>query len=91
MNKNEFVNLYSENTGKTKKDAGIEVEAFLETLKESLIKDGKISFMDNWTMEIIPTKERQGVNPATGEKIKIPAGKKIRFKASKVLKSLING
>jgi DNA-binding protein HU-beta len=91
MNKNEFVNLYSENTGKTKKDSGIDVENFLTTLQEGLVTKGKVSFMDFLTLEIKDTKPRKGHNPQTGEEIDIPAGKRIGLKIGKGLKEAIKG
>lgn len=91
MNKNEFINLYSENTGKTKKDAGIDVDNFLITLQKGLVKDRKVSFMDFLTLEIKDTKPRKGRNPQTGEEINIPASKKISLKLGKGLKEAIKG
>lgn len=91
MNKQDFIAEYALRTEQSKKNASIQVDTFLDTIKAVLVNDGKISFSGEWSMEVVPTLEKMGVNPATGEKIKIPAGKKIRFKASKVLKNLING
>jgi DNA-binding protein HU-beta len=91
MNKQDFITEYALRTEQSKKNAGIQVEAFLNTLKAILATDGKVSFSGEWSMEVVPTLEKMGINPATGEKIKIPAGKKIRFKASKTLKKLVNG
>lgn len=91
MNKQEFINKYSVKTQQTKKNSGEQVDAFLETLKESLAEEGKISFMDNFSLELVPTNERKGHNPATGEEITIPAGKKVKFKASKNFKNEVLG
>jgi nucleoid DNA-binding protein len=38
------------------------------------------------TFEVRATKEKMGRNPKTGEKIQIPAGRKVVFKAAKGLK-----
>lgn len=37
----------------------------------------------------IETKARAGHNPRTGEKLQIPAGKKIKFRASRTFKNMI--
>lgn len=89
MNKQEFVNRLSVKLNKTKKECGIFTDAFLENLKESLVEDEKIMFIGDWTLELVPTKERIFKNPQTGEEIKKPAGKRIKFKAGKSLKEII--
>lgn len=91
MNKTEFINAYAIEANTTKKDAGIAVDIFLQTLKNALVEEGKVSFMDNFSLEIAPTSERKGHNPATGEDLIIPAGKKIKFKASKNFKNEVLG
>lgn len=91
MNKTEFVNAYATKTKQTKKASGEQVDAFLQTLTEGLVEKGKVAFMDNWSLEITSTNERKGHNPATGEEITIPAGKKVKFKASKNFKNEVLG
>ena len=39
---------------------------------------------------VVEKAAREGLNPATGEKIKIKASKAPKFKASKTLKDLVN-
>jgi DNA-binding protein HU-beta len=41
------------------------------------------------TFKVKQTKARQGRNPKTGETIQIPAKKKVAFRASKELKSIL--
>jgi DNA-binding protein HU-beta len=91
MNKQEFSNLLAVKLNKTKKEASFITEVFLDALKEGLIEDKKVAFSGDFSLEIVPTLARMGHNPATGEKIEIPAGRKIRFKAGKLLKDLISG
>jgi DNA-binding protein HU-beta len=38
---------------------------------------------------VAKTKARQGMNPRTGDKVKVKAGKTVRFKASPVLKKAV--
>lgn len=89
MNKPEFINAYTIKTGQTKKDSAIQVDAFLQTLKESLISDNKVAFIGDLTLEVVPTNERKGINPSTKEEIIIPAGKKLRLKVGKIFKDEI--
>ena len=46
-------------------------------------------WLEQQGFEVVERKERQGVNPSTGEKITIPASKALKFKASKTLKDSI--
>ena len=49
INKQEFSNRLAVKLDKTKKEAGIITDAFLETLRESLVEDGK-SYV-RWRLE----------------------------------------
>lgn len=91
MNKPEFINAYTIKTGKSKKDSAIDVESFLEVLRESLAEDGKIQFIGEWSMEVVPTKDRKGRNPSNGEEIIIPAGKRLKFKSGKTFDTEVLG
>jgi DNA-binding protein HU-beta len=41
------------------------------------------------TFRVVKTKARKGLNPRTGEAVKIKAGKTVRFKASPTLKKAV--
>jgi nucleoid DNA-binding protein len=73
----------------TKKEAQQAVEALLETIKDSLKKKEPVTISGFGTFRVKETKPRTGRNPKTGETIQIPAKKKIAFRASKELKSII--
>lgn len=66
------------------------VNAVLEAIKEGLKKDKSVQIIGFGSFEIKERKARTGVNPATGEKIKIAAAKAIGFKAGKALKDEFN-
>lgn len=65
-------------------------DAFLDTIKDELIKGEKVSLYKFGVFQVIDTKERIGRNVATGETMTIPAGKKIKFSPSQLLKRAIN-
>jgi nucleoid DNA-binding protein len=73
----------------TKKEAQQAVEALLETIKDSLKKKEPVTISGFGTFRVKETKPRTGRNPKTGETIQIPAKKKIAFRASKELKSIL--
>ena len=66
------------------------VTAVLEALVEGLKKDKTVALVGFGTFEVKERKARIGVNPATGEKIKIAASKTVGFKAGKALKDEFN-
>jgi len=75
--------------GWTKKDALVAVNYVFENITNS-IKDGdEVSINGFGKFTVVEKKAREGLNPATGEKIKIPASKAPKFKASKTLKDLV--
>jgi len=66
------------------------VSAVLEAITESLKKDATVALIGFGTFDVKERKARTGVNPATGEKIKIAASKTVSFKAGKALKDVFN-
>ncbi len=55
-------------------------------LIEAIKLEGKVVVRDLGTFTVRDTPERQGRNPATGEPLMIPAGKRLTFKPSPALK-----
>ena len=90
MNRIELVNAVAEKTGLTKKDAEKAVNAFVETVKETMVNGDKVQLVGFGTFEVKDRPARTGHNPATGESIEIAASKAPSFKAGKTLKELIN-
>jgi DNA-binding protein HU-beta len=56
---------------------------------KELKKTGKFTLPSFGTFTVRKTKARKGVNPRTGEEIKVKAGKTVRFKASPSLKKMV--
>src|SRR4051812_19677046 len=50
---------------------------------------GKFTLPSFGTFTVRKTKARQALNPRTGEKVKVKAGKTVRFKASPTLKKAV--
>ena len=74
----------------TLKQAIQEIDCFLETVKEVLIKDGKVKFVRKGSFDILEKKPRIISNPATRELMKIYPSKTVRFRASKNIYNEIN-
>jgi DNA-binding protein HU-beta len=56
---------------------------------KELKKEGKFTLPSFGTFTVRKTKARKGLNPRTGEAIKVKAGKTVRFKASPSLKTAV--
>ncbi|MFM1515066.1 HU family DNA-binding protein [Helcococcus ovis] len=91
MNKSDLVAKIAEKSGLTKVDSTKALDAFLETVTESLKKQEKVQLVGFGTFEVRERKEREGRNPRNPEeKIHIPASKAPVFKAGKTLKEVVN-
>ncbi|PIT93362.1 MAG: DNA-binding protein [Candidatus Harrisonbacteria bacterium CG10_big_fil_rev_8_21_14_0_10_38_8] len=73
----------------TKKQAQAAVEAVFSNIVKSLSKGKDVAMTGFGTFKVTKRAARQGVNPKTGEKIKIPAAKVPKFKAGKSLKDAV--
>jgi DNA-binding protein HU-beta len=65
--------------------AGDVIAAIVKELK----KNGRFTLPSFGTFIVRKTKARKGLNPRTGESIKVKAGKTVRFKASPTLKKSV--
>ena len=66
------------------------VEAFLDSVTEVLQGNDRLAVTGFGTFSTLETKAREGRNPQTGEKMMIPAGKRIKFTPGKQLKDKIS-
>ncbi len=90
MNKADLVNKIHAVLGGTKADAERAYEAFVDAMLKALKKGDEVSLPGFGKFVVVKRKARKGRNPATGEEIKIPASKQVKFKVAKALKDLIN-
>src|SRR6185436_10209464 len=90
LGKTELVKRISESSKLTGVQIGETIDKFLEEVKRGL-KEGKpISLKEYFTLKIMKTKARIGVNQDTRKKINITKKKKVSFKVSENLKSELN-
>ena len=61
----------------------------IDAIVRQLKKDGRFTLPSFGTFTVRKTKARKGLNPRTGEEIKVKAGKTVRFKASPTLKKAV--
>jgi len=89
MNKAELVKRMAEIAGVTKVTAEKLLDAFMKSVEEALSKGDKVVLVGFGTFQVVKRAEREGRNPRTGEPIKIPAKKVVKFKAGKKLESAV--
>lgn len=89
MNKEELVDRIASKTGLTKKDAMDAVNTTLDTVALTLKKGEKVTLVGFGTFLVRRLRARDGRNPQTGDRIKIPAKKVPRFTPGKELKATI--
>ena len=90
MNKTELVAAVAEQADISKKDAEKVLKAFVDVVTEEMKKGEKVQLVGFGTFEVSKRPERQGINPATKEKITIAAANVPKFKAGAGLKNALN-
>jgi len=89
MTKAFIANVIQESIGCT----GVSATAIAGDLMEAIVKEmkreGGFTLPGFGTFRVVTTKARKGLNPRTGEPVKVKAGKTVRFKASPTLKKSV--
>ncbi|MCD8296497.1 MAG: HU family DNA-binding protein [Prevotella sp.] len=90
MNKTELIEKIAVSAGLSKADSKKALNATVEAIKDALVSGDKIALVGFGTFSVNERPARQGINPATKEKITIAAKKVAKFKAGAELnKALI--
>jgi DNA-binding protein HU-beta len=90
VTKQEFVNEVATKSGLSSRDAARAVDAFLDSITETLRKREEVTFTGFGKFTTQHRAERQGVNPRNpGEKVTIPAATVPKFSAGSQLKQAV--
>lgn len=81
MNKAELINAIAEKANLTKVQAKNALDATICAISDAMAKNDKVSLIGFGTFAVVEKGERTGINPATKQKITIPAKKVVKFKA----------
>ena len=81
MNKAELINAIAEKANLTKADAKAALDATLAAISDAVANNEKVALIGFGTFAVVEKGARTGINPATKEKIVIPAKKVVKFKA----------
>ncbi len=90
MTKTELVDKVAKELEITKKTAAAAVEATLASIKEAVCAGEAVTFIGFGSFKMVQRTAREGRNPRTGKKLKIPAKKAVRFTAGKAFKDSLN-
>ena len=90
MTKQDFIAKVAQKSGLSSRDAGKAVDAFLETVTETLRAGGDVAFTGFGKFQTQERKARTGVNPRNPEeKVHIPAARVPKFSAGSALKQAV--
>lgn len=89
MNKTELITSLSEETTFSKKDVTRLLDALTRIVERTLKRGDKVQWSGFGTFNVSRRPERIGINPATKERIKLPATVVAKFKPGKNLKELV--
>ncbi len=89
MTKADLISKIAEKATLTKADSEKALNAFLESVEDTLVKEGKLTLTGFGTFAVEQRKERTGRNPRTGEAIKIPSCNVVKFRPGKLLKEAV--
>ena len=82
MNKVELIVAVQKKLDSSKADAERAVNAVIDSIKAGVKKTKTVQLIGFGTFKVASRKARAGVNPKTGEKIRIKASKTVKFRDS---------
>lgn len=88
MIKADLVNRVSQAATITKQQSEKAVETMLDALSQSLQRGERIELRGFGVFSVRPRKRGIGRNPRTGQEVRIPPGRTIRFKPGKDLQDI---
>jgi len=91
MTKAQLVERLAKSAGLTKKETQALLDGLVTTIVAAVKKGDPVKIPDLGTFKKVQSKARMGRNPQTGEPVKIPARKKVRFTVAKSFKDTVLG
>ena len=89
MTKEGLVEIVQKTADLSKKQSQEVINAIFEGITKSLSKGEDVAITGFGTFKVAKRAAREGVNPKTGEKIKIPAKTVAKFRPAKALKEAV--
>jgi DNA-binding protein HU-beta len=91
VNKSELVEQIAQRSGLSKDQAGEALGATIAAIEDGLAAGEEIAITGFGKFSVAHRSAREGVNPATGERIQIAASKAPRFSPGAKLKDAVKG
>ena len=89
MTKAELIAIMAKEAGIPKAAVEKALNAFTDAVTNALKKGEKLTLTGFMTVSVGKRKARRGRNPQTGEEIRIPASKVVKFKAGNLLRDAL--
>lgn len=90
MNKTQLIEAVAADSGLSKADTTRTIESMLDTVTKTLKKGDEVSITGFGKFSVVKRAARAGVNPRTGEKVKIKASKAPKFSPGASLKQAVS-
>lgn len=90
INFQDLIALLAEEKSITKKDSEIFLKELFALVTEGILRDGQVKIKDLGTFKVSTVNPRESVNVQTGERLTIPAHKKVSFAPDKKISELVN-
>ena len=90
MNSSELVTIVAEAHDISKAQAQAILDSVLKSIVKAAASNDEVSLAGFGKFKVKASPEREGRNPANGEKIKIAASKKLAFSPAKAVKDVLN-
>lgn len=89
MNKSQLIDSLSEETQNSKKDVARFLDSLARTIQRTLKSGDKVQWASFGTWSVSRRPARKGINPATKERINLPAINVPKFKPGKALREIV--
>ncbi len=89
MTKADLIDAVASNVGISKKNAAEAIDSVFDNITKVLKKSDKYTQVGFGTFSVVKRAAREGRNPQSGAKIRIPARRVVKFTTGKALKDSI--
>jgi DNA-binding protein HU-beta len=90
MNKSELIETVASDSGLSKADSSRAIESLVTTVSKALKKGDEVTITGFGKFSVVKRAARKGVNPQTGESVKIKASKAPKFSPGATLKQAVS-
>jgi DNA-binding protein HU-beta len=91
MNKSQLIDAVAKDAGLSKADSSRAIESMIDHVSRTLKKGEEVALTGFGKFSVVHRAARQGVNPRTGEPVKIKASKAPKFSPGASLKAAVSG